>query len=279
MALGPQLARMLTPSSLLPIALEAIGIANEIIRTHRPGTLTEKGERDIASEVDFAVERRLREFFAQRTPSIGFLGEEEGPTPGASRAMAWTLDPVDGTVNFVHGIPLCAVALALIDHDQPVFGVIDLPFLGARYWAAQGQGAFLNDRRLQLAGAPQLCDAIVALGDFAVGPEAAQENPLRFEVTNQIASQALRVRMIGSAAIDMAWLAEGKIDASITLCNRPWDMAAGVVLAREAGARVVDMDGSEYRMGSRAVLACAPALTDQLVSIVRRAERRLRARI
>ncbi|MGH2709378.1 MAG: inositol monophosphatase family protein, partial [Actinomycetota bacterium] len=107
----------------------------------------------------------------------------------------------------------------------------------------------------------------------------AQENPLRFEVTNQIASQALRVRMIGSAAIDMAWLAEGKIDASITLCNRPWDMAAGVVLAREAGARVVDMDGSEYRMGSRAVLACAPALTDQLVSIVRRAERRLRARI
>ncbi len=270
---------MLTSSSLLPVALEAIGVANEIIRTNRPGTLTVKGERDIASEVDFAVERRLRAFCAQRTPSIGFLGEEEGPTPGASREMAWTLDPVDGTVNFVHGIPLCGVALALIDHDQPVLGVIDLPFFGARYWATQGQGAFLNDHRLQLAGAHQLCDAIVALGDFEVGPQAGQENPLRFEVTNQIASQALRVRMLGSAEIDLAWLAEGEIDASITLCNRPWDMAAGVVLAREAGARVVDMDGSDYRIGSRAVLAAAPALTDQIVAIVRRAERRVRTRI
>ncbi len=144
--------------------------------------------------------------------------------------MAWTLDPVDGTVNFVHGIPLCGVALALIDHDQPVLGVIDLPFLGARYWATQGQGAFLNDHRLQLAGAQRLCDAIVALGDFEVGPQAGQENPLRFEVTNQIASQALRVRMLGSAAIDLAWLAEGKLDASITLCNRPWDMAAASCL-------------------------------------------------
>jgi myo-inositol-1(or 4)-monophosphatase len=270
---------MVNPESLLPTALEAVGIANELIRSLRPGTLTLKGERDVATEVDFTVERRIRSFLAERTPSVGFLGEEEGGAALATSELVWALDPVDGTVNFVHGIPLSGVSLSLISGDQPVLGVVDLPFLGARYWATQGGGAYLDGRRLQVSTAAALPEAIVALGDFAVGPGSDDENRFRLQVAARLAGSVLRVRMLGSAAIDLAWLAEGKVDASITLCNLPWDMAAGVVVAREAGAHVVDIDGSGYRMGSRAVLAGAPALVDRIVEVVREAERRPRAQI
>lgn len=249
---------MVNPESLLPTALEAVGIASELIRTLGPGALTPKGERDLTSEVDFAVERRLRAFLAERTPSVGFLGEEEGGASLTTAGQVWALDPLDGTVNFVHGIPLSGVSLALIDGDQPVLGIVDLPFLHARYWATRGSGAYLDGRRLHVSATAELSQAIVALGDFAVGPGADQENRFRLEVAALLAGSALRVRMLGSAAIDLAWLAEGKVDASITLCNLPWDMAAGVVIAREAGAGVVDVDGSAYRLGSRAVLASPP---------------------
>lgn len=270
---------MVNPESLLPVAVEAVGIANELIRTADPGALTPKGERDVASEVDFAVERRLRVFLAEQTPSVGFLGEEEGGASVTTSELVWALDPLDGTVNFVHGIPLSGVSLALIDGDQPVLGVIDLPFLGARYWATRGGGAYRNGRRLHTSATAELPNAIVALGDFAVGPNADQENRFRLEVAALLAGSALRVRMLGSAAIDLAWLAEGKVDASITLCNLPWDMAAGVVVAREAGAGVVDVDGSGYRIGSKAVLAGSPPLVDNIVDLVREVERRVGARI
>jgi Inositol monophosphatase family len=112
-----------------------------------------------------------------------------------------------------------------------------------------------------------------ALGDFAVGQDAQTKNKVRVEIARRMAATALRVRMLGSAAIDLAWVAEGRLDASITLSNNPWDMAAGVVVAREAGARVADLDGSDYRIGSRAVLAARPDLIDEVVSIVRDAGR------
>lgn len=269
----------MTPNSLLPIALEAVRLAAELIRTSRPGVLTAKGDRDLVSELDFTVERRLRDFLRERTPSIGFLGEEGGAAPGEDHELTWTLDPIDGTVNFVRGMPLTAVSLALVDRSQPVLGVIDLPFLGARYRATRAGGAYMNERRLQLVGARPLYEAIVAIGDFAVGARAEEKNRLRFEVVNQIATVALRVRMVGSAAIDMAWLAEGKVDASITLGNDPWDMAAGVVIAREAGAQVVDIDGSDYRTSSRATLAATPHLIEKILAIVQDAERRVHSSI
>lgn len=276
LAMGASMPGALT-SSLLPIALEAIAMASETIRTTHPAVLQAKGERDMVSDVDLGVERQVRAFLMDRTPGIGVLGEEEGATEGDGRELVWTLDPIDGTVNYVRGLPLTAVSLALMDHDQPVLGVIDLPFLQARYWATHGDGSFLDGTRLHAATTKQLAEAIVALGDFAVGPGSEQENRRRFEVINRVGSVALRARMLGSAAIDLAWLAEGKIDASITLCNRPWDMAAGVVIAREAGARVVDQDGSEYRMGSHVVLGTTPALSDQILSLVGLADRRVPA--
>ena len=180
----------------------------------------------------------------------------------------WTLDPIDGTVNFAHSLPLCAVSLALIRDGRPVLGVIDLPFFGARYWAAETDGAYRDRSRLHVRDVDHLDDAVLAIGDYAVGPGADQKNEARLNLTRLLAGRALRVRMLGSAAVDLAWLAEGKIDASVTLSNRSWDVAAGVILAREAGGTVTDQDGSSHTTNSTATIAASPGTRRELLGLL-----------
>src|SRR5215472_9565853 len=117
----------------------------------------------------------------------------------------------------------------------------------------------------------RLAEAMVTLGDYAVGDEAAAKNRLRLSVTAQLARSVLRVRMLGSAAIDLAWLAEGKTDACIILSNQPWDTAAGVVIAAEAGAQVVDLDGSPHTMRSKATIGAPPGLIAEILDLMHRA--------
>lgn len=252
---------------LLPVAMAAADQAQQLIMTRQAGRLTAKGERDMASEVDFAVERTLRTFLAQETPNVGFLGEEEGGTEGSG--LCWMLDPVDGTVNFVHGSPLCGMSLGLVDGDAPVLGVIDLPFLGKRYAAVEGQGAFCGHQRLHVSDTTSLTDAVVAIGDYAVGVAAYEKNRDRLAVTQELAATAQRVRMHGSAAIDLAWLAAGHIDASITFANTPWDMVAGAIIAREAGAVLMDRDGSDYTLRSKAIVGAAPGIAEAVRDLVK----------
>ncbi|WP_106402232.1 inositol monophosphatase family protein [Actinocorallia populi] len=249
-------------ASLLPVALEAAALAHDLILTRVPGAVTAKGDRDMASEVDYAVERAVRDHLRELTPSIAFLGEEEGRTGPAESGLTWIADPVDGTANFVHGIPLCGFSLGLARDDTPVLGVIDLPFLGARYFAAQGAGAYLGDRRIRASTATSLTDAIVAIGDYAVGPDA--DNARRLALTGLLASRVQRVRMLGSAALDLAWAAEGRLDASLTLSNNPWDMTAGAAIAREAGAGVHDARGAPYTLAADSIIVTAPGLTAQV---------------
>ncbi|MEZ7130347.1 inositol monophosphatase [Nonomuraea sp. AD125B] len=253
--------------TLLPIADRAVSIASEIIRTKAPGIITAKGDRDMATEVDYAVEHAVREFLSRETPEIGFLGEEEGGShPG--NGLMWALDPVDGTANFLHGIPLCGVSLGLIDKDTPTLGVIDLPFLNLRYLAAEGAGAFANGSEIRVSDIRELETAIVAVGDYAVGENADERNQPRLALTKELAARVQRIRMFGSAAIDLAWVAEGRIDANIMLSNNPWDTAAGVILAREAGATVIDLDGSPHSMTSHATIAASPKLVADLVELI-----------
>ena len=258
-------------AELLPVAHEAVDLARDLMRTLRPGVLTGKGDRDMASEVDFAIERKLRAFLAARTPQVGFLGEEEG-TSGAADGLTWSLDPVDGTVNFVHGSPLCAISLGLIDRRQSVLGVIDLPFLGNRYAAVQGHGAFVDGERIRVSRTSELTEAVVAIGDFAVGADAAAKNAHRLAITRDLTEQAQRVRLFGSAAISLAWLAHGRIDALIMLSNKPWDTSAGVVIAAEAGARIADADGTPHTADSAATIAATEAILPSVLALVQRAE-------
>ncbi|GGO68412.1 inositol monophosphatase family protein [Nonomuraea cavernae] len=253
--------------TLLPIAERAVSIASEIIRTKAPGVITAKGDRDMATEVDYAVEHAVREFLSRETPEIGFLGEEEGVSSMGDGLM-WALDPVDGTANFLHGIPLCGVSLGLVDKNMPTLGVIDLPFLNLRYSAAEGAGAVANGSDIRISDARELQTAIVAIGDYAVGEDAHERNRLRLVLTQELAARVQRIRMFGSAAIDLAWVADGKIDANIMLSNNPWDTAAGVIIAREAGATVVDLDGSPHSMTAHATIAASPKLVADLVELI-----------
>ncbi|MFB4272256.1 inositol monophosphatase family protein [Nonomuraea sp. GTA35] len=258
--------------SLLPIGEQAVQIASEIIRTKAPGIVTAKGDRDMATEVDYAVEHAVREFLARETPEIGFLGEEEGGSRLGDGLM-WALDPVDGTANFLHGIPLCGVSLGLVDKDAPTLGVIDLPFLNLRYAAAEEAGAAVNGSAIQVGDARDLRSAIVAIGDYAVGENAEERNRPRFALTEELAGRVQRIRMFGSAAIDLAWVAHGRIDAAIMLSNNPWDTAAGVIIAREAGATVIDLDGSPHSMTAQATIAASPKLVADLVELITEARK------
>ncbi|NKZ05342.1 inositol monophosphatase family protein [Actinomadura latina] len=259
------------PAALLPVALQAAEIASDLVRTRVPGLLTAKGDRDMASEVDYAVERAVRDYLKERTPDIPVLGEEEGITGDTTGELLWAIDPVDGTANFVRSIPLCGISIGLIQRGRPVVGVIDLPFLGTRYHAAQHTGAYLGDRRIQASMTTDLKDAIVAIGDYAVGEGAEAKNRQRIALAERLAANVQRVRMLGSAAVDLAWVAEGKIDASITLSNKPWDTAAGVIIAREAGAKVTDEDGTDHTFASAATIATSHTLADDIASLVKAA--------
>ncbi|GIF06253.1 inositol monophosphatase family protein [Actinoplanes siamensis] len=254
-------------AGLLPIAHQAVDLARDIMRTMQPGALTAKGDRDMASEVDYAIEEQVRAFLAEQTPDIGFLGEENGTT-GTSDGLMWALDPVDGTVNFVHGSPLCAISLGLIADNQAVLGVIDLPFLGSRYSAAEGSGAEANGKPIKATTTRAVGEAVVAIGDYAVGEDSEEKNLDRFALTQRLATTMQRVRMHGSAAIDLAWLAEGRVDAVVMLANKPWDTAAGVIIAREAGAVVADRDGSPHSIGSTATIATNGGLLPSLLDLV-----------
>jgi myo-inositol-1(or 4)-monophosphatase len=133
----------------------------------------------------------------------------------------------------------------------------------------EGSGAWRNGQRIQVSRTSQLADALVTVGDYAVGPDADDKNQERLQLTQLLAGQVLRIRMLGSAALDLAWLAEGKTDASIAFSNRPWDVAAGVIIAREAGAVVSDLDGSDHTTKSQATIASCPDLAGALHELIR----------
>lgn len=252
--------------SLMPLAFKAIDVAREVA-TRKPHFLRSKGDRDMVSDIDIDVEHAVRAYLRAQTPHIDFLGEEEGSLNGTSELL-WALDPIDGTANFIRQIPLYAISLALVDHEAPVLGVIDLPALGSRYSAVARRGANANGIGIQVSSTTRLHDALVTIGDYAVGRNASARNRLRLAVTEQLAQRALRVRMFGSAAIDLAWVAEGKTDACIILGGHPWDIAAGVILAREAGAQVVDLDGASHTIRSKATVAASPALLNEILALL-----------
>lgn len=252
---------------LLKIADGAVELARSIIISRGPGEITTKGDRDMASEVDFAVETSLRDYLADLTPDISFLGEEEGKSLQEGRFM-WALDPVDGTANFIRGIPLCCVSLGLFDGKRCVLGVVDLPFMNARYRATEDGGAYCGSRKIRASGTRDLSAAIVSIGDYAVGAEADVRNEQRLAITGRLAGQVQRVRMWGTAALDLVWVAEGKTDASVILSNHPWDTSAGVVIAREAGAYVVSASGAPHDIDSGETIAVTPGLLSEILPLI-----------
>ncbi|MFC6085962.1 inositol monophosphatase family protein [Sphaerisporangium aureirubrum] len=256
-------------ADLLPVAREAVAIAHRIVRTRMPNTVMAKGDRDMVTDVDLLVEDAVRDFLDRETPGIGILGEEHGRT--GEGTLWWALDPVDGTANLARGIPLCGVSLALVEDGQGVLAAIDLPFLGVRYSAAAGYGAYAGDERIRVSEVADLPDAVISIGDFAVGPGAEPNNRLRLALLSRLGARAQRIRMLGTAAIDLAWVAQGKLDASVILSNLPWDTMAGALLVRESGGAVLDLDGTPHTTAATATIAVCPGLSAELMTVLRQA--------
>jgi myo-inositol-1(or 4)-monophosphatase len=254
----------------LAVARVAVSRAAAYVRKHPPTGVTPKGDRDLVSDVDLAVERLVRDYLHRHAPEVSFGGEEYGFPAGVTEEQ-WVLDPLDGTANFVRGMPLCAVSLALRRGDRAVLGVIAAPFLGTSYWAADGRGAFRDGRPIVASRRLDVRDAVVAVGDYGTGPDTAARNRAAVALHRRLADRVQRVRMLGSAAMDLVWVAEGTLDGSVTLGNRVWDMAAGVVIAREAGAAVVDADGSPHTCASAITVAVAEPLVAPVGELVRAA--------
>lgn len=254
-------------SQLLAVAKEVTAIASRHVSTHTPQTLTWKGDRDVTSDVDISTERLVKGLLHKHTPHAGFLGEEEGggqPPNG----IHWVFDPIDGTVNYVHGFPLYAISLSLIRDGKPFVAVIDLPFFRTQYSALRGAGSYVNGERLQASTTSRLDAALVSIDQYTFDENTQQTNEVRHRLIRHLYSEVQRIRMLGTSAIDLAWTAQGRLDACIVLGNKTWDTSAGVLVAQEAGVRVIDLDGSDHTSKSSATVAITPALEDSLMSIV-----------
>jgi myo-inositol-1(or 4)-monophosphatase len=257
------------PARLLLAAEAAVEIGARILRQGRShiGAVIGKGDRDFATDVDLQIESAMKAALADATPGIPFLGEELGADVTAAQAQ-WVLDPIDGTINFARDSPLCAISLSLLVEDEPVLGIVDAPLLGERFIARKGAGAFMNGSAIASGEVDGLHEAIIGLSDFKVGVGAAEENRIHLAVLARLAHESLRVRMQGSAALDLAWLAAGRLNATVMLSNLPWDVTAGLLLVREAGGLVYDFDGSPHGAESRYTLASVPSLAEPIRQIV-----------
>lgn len=256
-------------TDLTRIAEQAVGLGYDIIKNTTPADIRLKGDRDTVTDVDLTIQNEVRKFLQRMTPHAGFLGEEDPTTATLDGDQdVWTLDPIDGTSNFAHGLPLCAVSLALVREGEPIVAAVIAPFLDLRYIAAKGRGAFGNGIQLQASKATDLSESIVSIGDYAIGERADIKNKRRLRLTELLAKRVERVRMFGSAALDLAWVAEGRTDATVILANKPWDTAAGVLLAREAGALVTDASGSSHNFTATETVAVSPGIAASVLALV-----------
>ncbi len=222
----------------LSIAREVGSLQRELF--HQPHTIeTKSSEIDLVTEVDHLSEQRILERILEARPDDAVLSEETGAHAGTS-GFRWVVDPIDGTTNYAHGIPHFAVSIGVERDGEREVGVIYDPIKEELFSATRGGGAFLNDRRIEVSGASRLERALLATG-FAYDVHHAKVDNL--EYFGRLIKRAQAVRRIGSAALDLAYLASGRFDGFWELSLYPWDVAAGILLVEEAGGQVTDLHG------------------------------------
>jgi len=212
-----------------------------------------KGPANFATTADHRSEELLYRELSKARPGYGFLMEERGVVAGPDRTHRWIVDPLDGTTNFLHGLPLFCTAIALEREGEIVAGVVYNPILDELYTAEKGQGAFLNNRRLRVASRRALAECLIATGIPHRGRESAHARFLT--ECGTLMRQVAGIRRTGSAAIDLAWVAAGRFDGYVEHHLGPWDMAAGTLLVREAGGQVTDSKGGKHMLESGSIVA------------------------
>jgi myo-inositol-1(or 4)-monophosphatase len=225
-----------------------------------------KGPANFVTAADRRAEETLRQELERARPGYSFLGEEGGLREGSDRTHCWIVDPLDGTLNFLHGIPHFAISVALEREGTIVAGLVYNPVADELFTAERGKGAFLNDRRIRVTGRSRLADAVIA---------CALPHPSRGDVTlvrkehNAVQDKIAGLRRFGAAALDLAWVAAGRFDGYWERALSPWDLAAGIVLVREAGGFVSDVDGTDVSLGCGGIVAGNETIHRELLGLLK----------
>ena len=228
-----------------------------------------KSPRNFVCAADHRAEAIVRAELVKARPDYGFLGEEGGAHPGADKSHRWIVDPLDGTTNFLHGIPQFAISIGLERDDVMVAGVIYNPANEELFIAERGKGAFLNDQRLRVANRRRMNEAVVACGLPHLG---RGDLALFRREFGAVQEQVAGLRRFGAAALDLAWVAAGRLDAFWERDLSPWDTAAGIVIVREAGGFVTDLDGGDAVFAKRQVIAGNEFLHKGLLGMLKEAQ-------
>lgn len=234
--------------------------------------VSQKGPADFVSTADHRAEAVLVAELQKARPKYGFLLEESGEIVGADTSNRWVIDPMDGTTNFLHGIPHFAISIGLERDGELHAGVIYDPLLDEMFWAETGAGAFVNNRRLRVSSRRTLPDSLIATGMPFKGRAT---HPAYMYMLDSVWGATAGVRRFGVASLDLAYVAAGRFDGFFEFALSPWDIAAGIVLVREAGGAVTDPEGSNRGLRRGDVLASNLHLHDALRQTLADGARRL----
>ncbi|MBE0693600.1 MAG: inositol monophosphatase [Aquamicrobium sp.] len=226
-----------------------------------------KGPGDYVSQADRRAEEIIFAELSKARPGYSFVMEERGEVAGDDDQHRWIVDPLDGTTNFLHGIPIFAISIALERQGQLVAGVIYNPAMDELYTAERGGGAFMNDRRLRVAARRNLSDAVIGTGIPHLG--RGHHGHALIELKN-VMGEVAGIRRLGSAALDLAYVAAGRMDGFWESWLAPWDLAAGILLVREAGGFCTDHSGGQAMFDTGTVVAGNEAIHKALLKTVQK---------
>jgi myo-inositol-1(or 4)-monophosphatase len=254
-------------SEFLATAVEAVTRAGDLQRA-RFGTdvhVHKKGAIDLVTEIDVEVERMFRALIADRFPDHDVLAEEMGQTSTGAR-YRWVFDPLDGTTNYAHGIPIFCSTVALEIDGVPTVGAVYDPNRNELFTAERGIGAWLNDRPLHVSDARTLNDAVLVTG-FPYDIHDPQRMQQILTLFTGFLGHARAIRRLGSAAIDLCWVAAGRMDGFWEQALQPWDVMGGALIVQEAGGRVTNLDGSAWDAHKGHILATNAHIHDEMLRI------------
>jgi myo-inositol-1(or 4)-monophosphatase len=237
---------------LLQTAEEAARLGGQVLRSWANRfSVREKSRANLVTEADTAAQKAIHDFIRKRFPRHSFLGEEGLEEHGDHGEFRWVIDPLDGTTNYVHGFPYYAVSIGLQERERLIVGAVYNPATEEMFLAQAGHGATLNRKPLRCSAVSRLSEALV----IASLPVATQPNDPAVQRFLRVLGQAQTVQRTGSAALNLAHLAAGRLDGFWSTSLKPWDMAAGVLMVQEAGGRVTQVNGRPFLLDEPDLLA------------------------
>lgn len=224
-----------------------------------------KGEKDLVTKVDIETEKYLIKEIKKSFPSHGFLAEESGKQ-NFSASHVWFIDPIDGTTNFTIHNPLWSISIALAKDNDMIFGAIYFPLLDELFWAEKGKGAYLNQKKINL---DKKLNPKKQIHTYCHGSGLkAKKQAIKYYKLQKLNS--LDCRQLGSAAIECSYVACGRVDSLVIPGVNSWDVAAGALIAKEAGAKVLDFSGNNWSLNSQDILLCHPKLKKDILSVLQK---------